>query len=160
MPILFTPWRYAYIKQGSTGACIFCHASGHEGDPFDVLRLGCTNYSIIMLNRYPYINGHLMVAPRRHTADLAGLSPEEKSDMMDLVAHCTQVLGEVYGPHGYNVGMNLGRVAGAGIEDHLHMHIVPRWNGDHNFMRVLADTRMIPEDLSVTFANLKDRIAL
>jgi len=101
-----------------------------------------------------------MVAPRRHTADLAGLSPEEKSDMMDLVAHCTQVLGEVYGPHGYNVGMNLGRVAGAGIEDHLHMHIVPRWNGDHNFMRVLADTRMIPEDLSVTFANLKDRIAL
>jgi ATP adenylyltransferase len=108
-----------------------------------------------MLNRYPYQNGHVMVAPRRHTADLPGLAADEHADLADALRRTLGTLGEVFRPDGFNVGMNLGRCAGAGFADHLHWHIVPRWEGDTNFMPTLADTRVMPQHLLDTFDRLR-----
>ena len=131
--------------------CIFCELRGRNEDL--VLLRGRLCY--VILNLYPYNNGHLMVVPNRHIAALALTTADERSELMGLARQAEIALGEAYRPHGINVGMNLGRPAGAGVLDHLHIHLVPRWNGDTNFMGVVANTRVLPEDLSETAARLR-----
>ncbi len=158
MERLWAPWRMAYINGSdvaeggappSPPGCIFCVKPGEARDAENwIVHRGPTCF--VILNAYPYNNGHLMVVPYRHLSRLCDLGPEENAEMLGLAALMTTVLGDVSGPDGYNIGMNLGRVAGAGIADHLHLHIVPRWNGDTNFMPVLAGVRVMPEHLSRT----------
>lgn len=150
MDRLWAPWRLEYLVQEKTAGCIFCG----EGNERERLILRSTPLTMIMLNRYPYVNGHLMVAPRRHTADLASLSDEETLELWRTVAWCQKVLIQSVGPDGFNIGLNLGKAAGAGVEEHLHLHVVPRWNGDNNFMTVLADLRVIPEALLASYDRL------
>jgi len=150
MDRLWAPWRVEYLVQEKPAGCIFC-GTGNERER---LIFKTTPLSLIMLNRYPYVNGHLMVAPRRHTADLGSLSSEEVLDLWKLVALCQQVLIQSAGPDGFNIGINLGKAAGAGVEEHLHIHVVPRWSGDNNFMTVVADLRVIPEALEASYDRL------
>lgn len=150
MDRLWTPWRLAYVTDASKAesACIFCAAlAAPEPDPL-VVRRGARAF--VILNKFPYNNGHLMVVPHRHVARLADLDADELLEMMALAQTAERVLTEVYRPHGFNLGINLGRPAGAGILDHLHLHIVPRWNGDTSFMTVFDETRVLPEELSET----------
>ena len=164
MDRLWTPWRLDYVKsQRSELECVFCltaEVSAASGGPVDehvidplVVHLGRTAY--VILNRYPYNNGHVMVVPYRHTASLATLTPEELHEMADLEVLCERALIEAYQPHGINVGINLGKPAGAGVLEHVHVHLVPRWNGDTNFMTVVGTTRVLPEDLHQSAARLK-----
>jgi ATP adenylyltransferase len=157
MEIKFTPWRMAYIKNSDAPAdseCVLC-AKGREAPaPSNlVLHRGATCY--ILMNLYPYNTGHLMVVPYDHTADLPGLPAATAAELFDLTRRSVDLLGRAMAPHGFNIGMNLGRTAGAGIDEHLHMHIVPRWNGDLNFMPVVGGTKLIPEALDQTYAALK-----
>ncbi len=154
MDRVFSPWRGEYIRQacGSGGGakrCIFCAGEADMADT-ERLLLGVYPRSVALLNRYPYNNGHVLVAPRRHVADLCDLPPEELRELFSLVALGIRALRETYGTEGANVGMNLGKVAGAGITDHLHVHLVPRWGGDTNFMTSVHDTRVLPESLLET----------
>jgi len=135
-----------------TPACIFCEAAGTGRDELVLVR---TKLAYVILNRYPYNNGHLMVAPRRHVATLATSTPDELADLMRLTRHAEMALTEAYTPQGINVGINLGRPAGAGIVDHLHVHLVPRWNGDTSFISVIGNTRVLPEELGQTAARLR-----
>jgi ATP adenylyltransferase len=154
MQVLWAPWRMAYVGAAKTaGECIFCAAL--RGDPREQLLLGTTPASLVMLNRYPYQNGHLMIAPRRHTAELGSLPAAEHSDLAETLRRTIASLGEVLRPEGFNVGMNLGACAGAGVLDHLHWHVVPRWSGDTNFMPVLADVRVMPQHLLETRERLR-----
>ena len=158
MDVLWAPWRMTYIARGGKAEeCIFCVAL--DGDRRERLVLGATARSLVMLNRYPYQNGHLMVAPRRHTADLPGMAADDHADLTDTLRRAIASLGEAFGAEGFNVGMNLGRCAGAGITDHLHWHIVPRWTGDTNFMPALADVRVMPQHLEETWARLRPAFA-
>ncbi len=156
---LWAPWRLEFIEgaQANPPGCIFCLFPAKEGEaPYRAhLLLGRSRHSFAILNKFPYNNGHLMVVPRRHSADLAGLPPEEGDDLHRLLQLSVRLLGEAYRPEGYNVGMNLGRIAGAGIADHLHYHVVPRWNGDTNFMPVLAETKVMIEHLSSSYEKLR-----
>jgi len=157
MEVLFTPWRYSYLtspKSGQKGGCIFCDAAAAR-DPRGALTLFRDEQAIVMLNRYPYTNGHLMVAPIAHQARLFESSESSLHALIRLTAEAQRILSDVYHPDGFNVGMNFGEVAGAGVADHYHLHIVPRWSGDSNFMTVTAQTRLVPEDLGVTFDKLK-----
>jgi ATP adenylyltransferase len=150
---LFAPWRFAYVSQAdSSSGCIFCAAARNESDPLTIAR---SRHSFALLNRYPYTSGHTMVAPYAHASDLTELDAEALSDMMRLAQRVMRALQSVYQPHGFNVGFNLGEAAGAGIAEHLHLHIVPRWRGDTNFMSVNADVRVLPEDLGETCAKLR-----
>src|SRR5438876_1703775 len=154
MERLWAPWRLAYVTNASvkTPACIFCNtAEPGSGD----LIIARGRVSFVILNLYPYNNGHLMVVPERHVATLADTTPEEQAELMRLTRHAEMALTEAYHPHGLNVGMNLGRPAGAGILDHLHIHLVPRWNGDTNFMTVVGNVRVLPEELAATKARLQ-----
>ncbi len=156
MDTLFTPWRYPYLtapKSEQPPACIFCAAVGSE-DPRRTLTLFRSDDALVMLNRYPYTNGHLMVAPVAHEARLYDSTDRSLRALIRLTADAQRVLSDVYHPDGFNVGMNFGTVAGAGVADHYHLHIVPRWNGDSNFMTVTAQTRLVPEELEVTFDKL------
>jgi len=153
MKQLWAPWRIEYIQGEKDDRCIFCTAS--EKKTRDSLLLFKGAFSTVMLNKYPYNNGHLMIAPNRHLASLADLTDEEGSDIFRLTRHCSEALTALFKPDGFNVGMNVGRAAGAGIDDHLHMHIVPRWGGDVNFMPVLGDIKVMPEHLGATFDKLK-----
>ena len=136
--------------------CIFCHASGPAPDPDrDALVVTRGRTAFIILNLYPYNNGHLMVAPNRHVPSLAAATPEELDELMRLTRDAEIVLTEAYQPHGINVGINLGRAAGAGVVDHVHVHLVPRWNGDTSFMSVVGETRVLPEELPQTAARLR-----
>jgi ATP adenylyltransferase len=150
MERLWAPWRMEYITQPKAGECIFCRS----GDDREQLVLRRTPLVQVMLNRYPYSNGHLMIAPVRHTPDLATLADAEALELVRTVEFCRQVLLQASQPQGFNVGANLGKVAGAGVEDHLHLHLVPRWNGDNNFMTVVGDLRIIPEALLATYDRL------
>ena len=150
MDKLWAPWRLEYLTQPKREVCLFCD----EANDRELLILRRTPLVRVMLNGYPYANGHLMVAPNRHTADLDALSGEEMLELFRNVALCRNVLARASAPDGFNIGMNLGKVAGAGIDDHLHLHVVPRWQGDHNFMTVLADTRVLPEALLATYDRL------
>ena len=156
MEILFTPWRYPYLtspKTGEPSGCIFCNAAS-SGDPRETLTLYRNCLGLVMLNRYPYTNGHLMVAPIAHEARLFESTNDSLRVLIRLTAEAQRILSDVYRPDGFNVGMNFGQVAGAGVADHYHMHVVPRWSGDSNFMTVTARTRLVPEELDVTFDKL------
>lgn len=150
MDRLWAPWRMDYITESPPEGCVFCR----QGNLRDLLILRRTDLVQIMLNRYPYANGHLMVMPLRHTADMGGLSDAEMLEIFRSVALCREVLASASAAEGFNIGMNLGKVAGAGVEDHLHVHVVPRWNGDGSFMTSVAETRVIPESLLVTYDRL------
>jgi len=150
MKRLWAPWRIEYIKRPKPQGCIFCLKDGRERDR-DNLVLYRTSLALVMLNRYPYTNGHLLIAPYRHVADMNALTVEEKLELFDLVGLSCTVLTEAVAPQGFNIGMNLGKAAGAGVDDHLHFHVVPRWNGDTNFMSVVADLRVMPENLLSTY---------
>ena len=155
MERLWSPWRLAYVTGAAgadTPACIFCEAAGTGRDELVLVR---TKLTYVILNRYPYNNGHLMVAPRRHVATLATSTPDELADLMRLTRHAEMALTEAYTPQGINVGINLGRPAGAGIVDHLHVHLVPRWNGDTSFISVIGNTRVLPEELGQTATRLR-----
>ena len=154
MEHLWSPWRLAYITGGSSpGGCVFCRAlSEPTADPLIVHR-GTTCY--VILNLFPYNNGHLMVIPNRHLATLGTATPDELCELMELTKTAEVALTEAYAPHGLNMGINLGTPAGAGVLDHIHMHVVPRWNGDTNFMTVVGRTRVLPEDLPDTAAKLR-----
>jgi ATP adenylyltransferase len=160
MERMFSPWRMEYIRGATSGGkgdrCVFCVEEGERDDP-ELLVLGLYPNTLAICNRYPYNNGHVLVAPRRHVSDLSLLSKEEQAELMSLVALGMKALSEEYSPQGFNVGMNLGKAAGAGIEDHLHLHIVPRWNGDTNFMTAVQTTRVLPESLPETHARLSSR---
>ena len=155
MKTLWTPWRMEYIegKTGREAGCIFCAAKGqpHSAKDLIVYRDGTL---VVLMNRFPYANGHLLVAPARHLADLCDLSNEEHTAIGAMLSRCTGILRKTLKPDGFNLGLNLGEVAGAGLASHLHWHIVPRWHGDHNYMTVLAEVRTIPEHLANTFARL------
>jgi len=152
--ILWAPWRIQYIENCDTPeGCIFCDKPKEDKDRENLIVFRGQTMFIIM-NRYPYNNGHLMIVPYRHTCDLASLSRDEQIESFDLLAASKTVLAEVMRPHGYNIGMNLGRVAGAGIADHLHYHIVPRWDGDTNFMPILGAAKVVSEGLEQTWEKL------
>lgn len=138
---------------GQTGRCIFCAAIEPAGDGDLVVHRGARAF--VILNLYPYNNGHLMVVPNRHIATLAEATLEELTELMVLTRCAEAALTEAYQPHGLNVGINLGRAAGAGVLDHLHIHVVPRWSGDTNFMSVVGEVRVLPEDLTQTLARLR-----
>jgi len=142
-----------YIADTKPEGCIFCVSSETEKDR-ERLILYRSEFAFVMMNRYPYTNGHLMIAPFRHTADLNELSGDEMLDLFTLLRLCRNVLQENAAPQGFNIGINLGKAAGAGIDEHMHIHIVPRWNGDSNFMTVVGDIRVMPENLLSTYEKL------
>lgn len=156
MQTLWAPWRMEYIKQDKPQGCIFCTLPAEERDR-DNLVLGRSAHAFAMLNRFPYNSGHLMVIPRRHVADLGALPEAEFLDLQRLLRAATAVLAEAYRPEGMNLGMNLGRIAGAGIAEHLHWHLVPRWGGDTNFMPVIAETKVMVEHLDQAWERLRAR---
>lgn len=156
MERLWAPWRMEYILNHKPEGCIFCLPQELQVDR-ERLLLHRSRLSLVMLNRYPYTNGHLLIAPNRHTADLEGLADEEMLDLFRTLSLCKRILRETAGPDGFNIGINLGRSAGAGVDDHIHLHIVPRWSGDTNFMSVIPDLRVMPENLAVTFERLLPR---
>jgi len=141
-------------KSDAPQGCIFCNAAT-SSSPRDTLTLFRNELALVMLNRYPYTNGHLMVAPVAHEARLFDSTDASLRALIGLTAETQRILSDVYHPDGFNVGMNFGQVAGAGVADHYHMHIVPRWSGDSNFMTVTARTRLVPEELDVTFDKLE-----
>jgi ATP adenylyltransferase len=154
MERLWSPWRLTYVTgTASAPGCIFCEADESPSQNELVLVRASTSY--VILNLYPYNNGHLMVVPKRHVATLAAASAEELSELMQLTRDAEAALTEAYQPQGINVGINLGRAAGAGVVDHLHIHLVPRWNGDTNFMSVVGNVRVLPEELGATAARLR-----
>jgi ATP adenylyltransferase len=143
---LYTPWRLSYVTtQADAPGCVLCQARDGGGGA-DRLVVHRGELCFVVMNLYPYTGGHAMVTPKRHVGSLAEATPEELAELMSLARRLEQALREAYRPDGINLGMNLGRAAGAGIADHIHLHVVPRWSGDTNFMTVLAETRVIPED--------------
>jgi ATP adenylyltransferase len=150
---LWSPWRLLYVtRTGGQAGCVFCEALAGEEASLVVFR-GITCY--VILNKFPYNNGHLMVVPNRHVASLGEATADELGELIELARRAEVAVREAYAPHGLNMGINLGKSAGAGILDHLHMHVVPRWNGDTNFMTVVGETRVLPEELSVTAERLR-----
>lgn len=158
MERIWAPWRVQYIMAEKQEGCIFCDKPQQDNDNENYI-LYRGDHALIMLNAYPYNNGHLMVAPYSHTADISDLADEELLCVMRLVSLGKQALVKAFAPDGFNIGINMGRTAGAGIEDHIHIHIVPRWNGDTNFMPVIADTKVMPQALSHTFAQISEALA-
>ena len=149
---LWAPWRLEYVEQADERpGCIFC-----EPEQELVVRRG--EHAFLLLNRFPYSSGHLMAAPYRHTGDFGELTSDEVLELHRLAALSMTALAAEYGPHGHNLGWNLGRAAGAGVVDHVHLHVVPRWTGDTNFMPVLAGTKVIPEALAETATRLRARL--
>jgi ATP adenylyltransferase len=156
---IFTPWRYGYVSaKAEPSACVLCRAVEDASRP-ESLVLHLTDLSVTVMNLYPYNGGHLMVAPRRHVATLGEATLDELSEVMALARRVEEVFREVYRPDGINLGMNLGRSAGAGVADHIHLHIVPRWNGDTNFMTVVGEVRVVPEEPAQALAKLKPYFA-
>jgi ATP adenylyltransferase len=155
MDRLWTPWRLAYVTEASVEApgCIFCEALARIDTEPLVVHRGRTAF--VILNKFPYNNGHLMVVPNRHVGWLSGLEPAELDEVMSLTQAAERALRDVYRPHGFNMGLNLGKSAGAGVLDHLHMHVVPRWSGDTNFVSVVGETRVLPEELPATAEKLR-----
>jgi ATP adenylyltransferase len=155
---IWAPWRIEYIRSEKTAECIFCQKLQEDRDAENyILFRGRSNF--VLLNLYPYNPGHIMVAPHRHLCDLQDLTEDDLLEHFDLVRKSVKALREEYKPQGFNIGLNLGRVAGAGIEDHVHTHVIPRWNGDTNFVTVVSDLRVIPHALDATYAELAGKIA-
>lgn len=158
MDRLWAPWRMQYISDNQTECgCIFCVKPQEDRDEENLI-IYRGAYSFIILNAFPYNNGHLLVAPYRHIADLSLLTEEEQVDLLKVTTLGCDLLKATCLPHGFNIGMNLGQIAGAGIADHLHMHIVPRWSGDTNFMPVISGAKVLPQALSATYNALKAEI--
>ena len=157
MDHLWAPWRREYVTgtlpPDPDSSCVFCRAPSEDPDASLIVHRGAHAY--VLLNRYPYNSGHVMVLPYRHIAALGDLSPEELREVAELTQRGEAVLTAAYRPHGINVGINLGSSAGAGLRDHLHVHLVPRWNGDTNFITVVGETRVLSEDLPVAAARLR-----
>lgn len=160
MDILWSPWRYDYIKSGSSEKerqpprCVFCALQEDAGDDESKFILHRAKYNFVVLNIYPYISGHLLIVPYAHLGELDAAPKETTDELMDLTKRSQTLLRATYSPHGFNLGMNLGRAAGAGVADHIHLHIMPRWMGDTNFMSNIGETRVIPEDLKTTYSKL------
>jgi ATP adenylyltransferase len=151
MKTMWAPWRMEYILSEKQDGCVFCEALTVNDD----LTLYAGNDTMVMMNKYPYINGHLLIAPVKHLSGLDQLDKREMGELLATVEKSVAILKQVMKPDGFNVGLNLGKVAGAGVEEHLHFHIVPRWFGDTNALTVFADVRVIPEHLKTTYDNLK-----
>lgn len=159
MQRLFTPWRFRYISESfSTEGCFFCEAAGDTEDP-DRLVVHVAEYHLVMLNKYPYSNGHLLIAPLSHVADPLEVDQAAARELWPLVLKSQRVLKQAYRPQGFNMGINLGKAGGAGVPGHYHYHVVPRWEGDTNFMTVLGETRLIPEEPRAVMARLKPLFA-
>jgi ATP adenylyltransferase len=155
MKVLWAPWRMKYIlSERKEQGCIFCPGEDRTQDAARLI-LFVGERVLVMMNRFPYNNGHLLVAPLRHVSGIEFLDERESLDLLLMVRRSVEVLKKAMGPEGFNVGLNLGRVAGAGVEEHIHFHIVPRWNGDTNFMTILDDVRVIPEHLQQTYEKLR-----
>lgn len=163
MDRLWTPWRYQYISgaggdekddDSSSAACVFCRIAAEPSCDEENFVLKRARHNFILLNLYPYTSGHLMIVPYDHVADLDALSKETSDELMDLAKHAQGVLREAYRPEGMNLGMNLGRAGGAGVAGHVHLHALPRWVGDVNFMTAVGETRVLPEDLPTTYKRL------
>jgi ATP adenylyltransferase len=166
MDRLWSPWRYDYIKSGAAEdaqakkndseahACVFCAILQSAGDDESKFILHRAGYNFILLNLYPYTSGHMMIVPYEHMADLDAATDEVTNELMHLTKRCERALREVYRPDGFNIGMNLGAAAGAGVAGHFHQHILPRWMGDANFMTTVGETRVLPEELSTTYQKL------
>jgi ATP adenylyltransferase len=154
---LWAPWRLQYIKGSKPEECIFCAKPALDDESALIVRRG--ERCFVMLNAFPYTSGHVMVAPYEHTADLAGLDEPTALELMTLTQESIRAIGVAYSPEGFNVGANLGTVAGAGVADHVHVHVVPRWEGDTNFMSAIGEVRVLPESLEDTQRSLKDAFA-
>jgi ATP adenylyltransferase len=157
---LWAPWRMAYIEQDDKAeeGCIFC-TKPRQHDPREALILTQTKHSLVMLNKYPYNSGHLLLAPKRHEKQLENLPDNEHADLQEALRRSLVIMRAVLNPGGINLGMNLGKCAGAGVEDHLHWHMVPRWEGDTNFMPVVGETRVLPQHLLDSYDRLKPHFA-
>jgi len=160
MRAIFAPWRMEYVSSADrrvAGECIFCRAYSSENDS-ETLTLWRWASSFALLNRYPYTSGHIMIAPVRHAADFEELDDGTLAEMMVGARGVIRAVRTIYHPHGFNVGFNLGEAAGAGIEEHLHLHIVPRWRADTNFISVVGDVRVVPEELAVTYRRMEEAL--
>jgi ATP adenylyltransferase len=152
---LWNPWRYQYVsKENAPAGCIFCDLPKQQNDEATLI-VHRARFNYVILNRYPYTTGHLMVVPFQHTDSLQAIDDATAQELFTLVRTVDRKLREIYRPRGMNLGMNLGEAAGAGIAEHIHMHVLPRWIGDANFMTVIGETRILPEELSETYRKLK-----
>lgn len=164
---LWAPWRMEYLQQlvssepnQESGGCFLCNAAAADESTFErLLVLRRDQHGLLMLNRYPYTNGHLLVAPATHLPTLVDLDPQQRAGLMELTALAQRLLTAAINPQGLNIGMNIGRCAGAGVPGHLHVHIVPRWNGDTNFMPVIGHVRVIPQALEETYRHFSEVLA-
>ncbi len=163
MDVLWSPWRYDYIKSGDSetsavsSGCVFCDILQSPASDEEKFILHRAGFNFIILNIYPYVSGHLMVVPYEHLANIDDAGKQTTDELMDLTKQCQTALREAYSPNGFNVGMNLGKAAGAGVANHFHQHVLPRWIGDVNFMTAIGQTRTIPEDLQTTYDKLKGK---
>jgi ATP adenylyltransferase len=159
MDYLWTPWRSTYVKSDRSGdKCIFCIAAADSNDETNLVVYRARR-NFVILNRYPYTSGHIMIAPYEHVARLMAADEATTQEMMFLVRRSEQFIEEAYRPDGLNLGMNLGKAAGAGIEQHIHMHVLPRWKNDANFMTTIAEARIVPETLDETYLKLREKFA-
>jgi ATP adenylyltransferase len=159
MDYLWTPWRYRYVAEAKNiSGCVFCNAvSANRDEEMLIVLRSVKNF--VILNRYPYTSGHVMIVPYEHTSDFSGLERDTAAEMMLLAQRVQAAMEDVYHPDGFNLGMNLGNSAGAGIAEHLHLHLLPRWAGDTNFMTTVGETRVEPEELSTTYTRLRKALA-
>lgn len=158
MEQLWAPWRMRYIETADRpDGCIFCTKPEEQADEENLI-LARGERCFIIMNAFPYSNGHLMISPYRHTANLDDLEDDELLELMTMTRRAVNTLKSAFKPDGFNIGVNMGRIAGAGIADHVHIHVVPRWSGDTNFMTVLGDIRVIPESLAVVYGRLKEHL--
>jgi ATP adenylyltransferase len=155
MNYLWSPWRMKYIQNHDEEGCVFCNVQAQPDSPENLI-IFRGRRAFVILNRYPYTSGHLMVVPVDHQSSFEDLDAETRAEVMELTTECIQVLRKVYQPEAFNVGANIGAVAGAGIVGHVHMHIVPRWGGDTNFMSSLGQTRVLPEELEETYRRIRE----
>ena len=159
MDFVWSPWRYDYLASAGkkSPSCVFCvdENRSHDAERLIVFR---GSHNFIILNLFPYTSGHVMVAPYEHLDTIAVAKAEQLSEMMQLAQRCIGALQKLYRPEGFNIGMNLGQAAGAGIREHFHLHVVPRWIGDANFMSIVAETRVLPEELGQTYERLKSAL--
>lgn len=162
MERLWSPWRSQYIgsfkesTKTSEESCFFCEALEKGESSLETLIVHNGNFAFVIMNKFPYNNGHLLISPKKHTGDLTSLNIDELTEIISLQKDCINVLEEIYKPHGFNIGANLGRAAGAGVPGHLHYHILPRWNGDTNFMPILSETKILSQSLEESFLMISE----